>query len=95
VENTGGPGTRDVHWRERVFGSELLTGFVNRAPNPLSRVTAASLGDLGYQVDIDAADDFELPMPTDLVELADRTPRHSVAVTPITPAQLPRETLNV
>ena len=27
VANTGGPGTRDAHWREAVFGNELLTGF--------------------------------------------------------------------
>lgn len=24
VANTGGPGTRDGHWRESVFGNELL-----------------------------------------------------------------------
>lgn len=95
VENTGGAGTRDVHWRDRVFGNELMTGFVNRVPNPLSRVTVASLGDLGYQVDVDAADQFELPKPTDLVELAERTPRHSVAITPSTPTELPRESLNI
>ena len=61
VENTGGPGTRDSHWRETVFGTELMTGFVGRGGNPLSRMTAASLGDLGYQVDRDAADAYELP----------------------------------
>ncbi|QKV72689.1 leishmanolysin-related zinc metalloendopeptidase [Amycolatopsis sp. Hca4] len=61
VEDTGGPGTRDVHWRERVFGTELMTGFVGRAANPLSRLTVASLADLGYQVDVDAADAYELP----------------------------------
>ncbi len=35
--------------------------------NPLSRLTVASLGDLGYQVDLDAAQDFELP---DLLSIA-------------------------
>jgi hypothetical protein len=86
VENTGGPGTREVHWREHDFGNELMTGFVNRAPNPLSRVTAASLGDLGYQVDIDAADDYELPAVQGLVELAFRVPCHDVAISVESPA---------
>ena len=43
VENTGGPGTRNSHWRDAVFVNELMTGFVNSAPNPMSRVTVASL----------------------------------------------------
>ncbi|MDT7802728.1 MAG: hypothetical protein QOI78_6161 [Actinomycetota bacterium] len=86
VENTGGPGTADVHWRDRTFGNELMTGFVNRAPNPLSRVTAASLGDLGYQVDVDAADAYELPAVT---APAARLAVHAFAVTPV-PTELPR-----
>jgi Leishmanolysin len=61
VENTGGPGTRDSHWRETVFRRELMTGVVSAARNPLSRMTVASLGDLGYQVDLDAAEPFVLP----------------------------------
>jgi hypothetical protein len=80
VENTGGPGTAGVHWREHDFGNELMTGFVNRAVNPLSRITAASLGDLGYQVDIDAADEYELPELQGLVEVAFRVPCHDVTV---------------
>ena len=70
VENTGGPGTADGHWRDSVFVTELMTGFVS-APgtkNPLSRVTAASLQDLGYKVDMAAADPYALP---DLVALAE------------------------
>jgi hypothetical protein len=63
VENTGGPGTREGHWRESVFGDELMSGFISAAGNPLSRVTAASLGDLGYQVDLDAAEAYALPAP--------------------------------
>ena len=31
VENRGGPGTEDSHWRETVFGSELMTGFISGA----------------------------------------------------------------
>jgi hypothetical protein len=60
VEDTGGPGTADVHWRESVFDNELMTGIVNQS-NPLSTVTIASLADQGYQVDVGQADAFTLP----------------------------------
>lgn len=63
VENMGGPGTRDSHWRERVFANELMTGYVSRPgmPNPISRLTIASLADLGYVVDLAAAESYALP----------------------------------
>jgi leishmanolysin len=61
VENTGGQGTADSHWRESVFRNELMTGFVGTAGNPLSRLTVASLQDLGYQVNMDAAEAYNLP----------------------------------
>jgi hypothetical protein len=61
VEATGGPGTRDSHWRESVFGAELMTGYVANPPNPMSRMTVASLADLGYVVDLDAAEPYVLP----------------------------------
>ena len=60
VENTGGTGTADVHWRESVFGSELMTGFVNPGMNQLSRISVASFADEGYQVNLAGADDFTL-----------------------------------
>ena len=60
VENSGGAGTTDSHWRESTFGSELMTGYIN-ALNPLSAVTAASFADLGYGVDLTAADPYGLP----------------------------------
>lgn len=67
VENCGaasptpcGAGTRDAHWREPVFRSELMTGWLSGATQPLSRTTIASLEDLGYAVDLDAADPFDL-----------------------------------
>jgi hypothetical protein len=61
VENTGGLGTRDAHWRESVFDNELMTGLLNGGiENPLSRITVASFGDLGYEVNLAAADPFSL-----------------------------------
>jgi hypothetical protein len=56
VENEGKPGTRDSHWRESEFGDELMTGWLTGVRQPLSRTTIASLGDLGYSVDLSAAD---------------------------------------
>lgn len=58
VEAEGGAGTRDSHWRESVFGGELMTGF--SSPDGvdmfLSRMSIASLADLGFSVNLDAAD---------------------------------------
>jgi hypothetical protein len=63
VENTGGPGTMNGHWRESVLRNELMTGYLNsNSTNPLSVLTARSLGDLGYVVDATAADPFFLTM---------------------------------
>jgi hypothetical protein len=57
-----GAGTRDGHWRELVFRTELMTGYLNGGgPNPLSRLTILSLQDLGYQVDVSLADNYALP----------------------------------
>ncbi|MGW1378375.1 leishmanolysin-related zinc metalloendopeptidase [Streptomyces sp. NPDC002446] len=61
VANIGGEGSAGSHWREAVFGKELMSPQIGDAGNPISRLTVASLGDMGYQVDIDAAEPYELP----------------------------------
>ena len=62
VEAGGGPGTRDSHWRESVFRRELMTGWVGPGSNmPLSRITVGSLADIGYTVNMAAADPFVPP----------------------------------
>lgn len=61
IANTGGVGTREGHWRELVFGDELLTGFLSGSDRPLSRMSVASFEDLGYSVNYDSADPFALP----------------------------------
>jgi hypothetical protein len=62
VEGTqGGPGTLYSHWRESTFGNELMTGFIQRGPNPLSIMSIRSLEDLGYTVNPAAADAYTLP----------------------------------
>lgn len=58
VENTGGGGTRDSHWREATVSNELMTGFLNQGVNPLSAFTAASFRDLGYVVNDAVSEQF-------------------------------------
>ena len=71
VENTGGQGTRDGHWRESVFDSELMTGFAeSNGPMPLSQMTVGSLADLGYTVNPSAANPYTVPT---LAAIAART----------------------
>ena len=68
VENQGGPGTADAHWRESTFFNELMTGFVNSRVtvpvgimNPLSVMSIQSLADVGYTVNPKAADPYNIP----------------------------------
>jgi hypothetical protein len=60
VMNLGGAGTVNSHWRDDVFGSEIMTGFLTPGFQSLSVVTIASLSDLGYTVDPGQADPFTL-----------------------------------
>lgn len=55
-----GAGSVDSHWRESVFGNELMTASVH-GEAPISRITVGSLEDLGYAVNYAAADDYRLP----------------------------------
>lgn len=64
VQNLGGEGVWNGHWRELVFRSELMTPFPDRGLNPLSAVSIASLIDIGYEgVDLSVADAYVLPPP--------------------------------
>jgi len=53
-----GAGTVNGHWREPVFGNELMTGYMSAGANPLSMMTVAAQEDLGYAVNYDAADPY-------------------------------------
>ena len=62
VEDDFGEGTACGHWDEGVFDGELMTGFLeNQGAVPLSRLTIASLKDLGYEVNFTSAETFALP----------------------------------
>ncbi|MFW6089196.1 MAG: leishmanolysin-related zinc metalloendopeptidase [Gemmatimonadota bacterium] len=56
-------GSLDGHWRESVFGEEIMSTAANLPENPLSVVTIGQFEDLGYDVDYDAADAYTLPVP--------------------------------
>lgn len=62
VENTGGSGTMNAHWRESVLANELMTGWLNAGSNPLSELTVRSLADMGYTVNSAGADPFFLTL---------------------------------
>ncbi|HSJ06381.1 MAG TPA: putative Ig domain-containing protein [Longimicrobiales bacterium] len=62
LETQGGEGTAESHWRKSVFRTELMTGFAEPVgvSQPLSRVSIASQADLGYTVNLNAAEAFAL-----------------------------------
>ena len=71
VQNEGGEGTRDSHWRKSVFGNEIMdpgsdpTTTTGHAP--LSIITIASMDDLGYTVSYAEADEYTLPSPEEVL----------------------------
>jgi hypothetical protein len=97
VENMGGQGTRDAHWRESIFRNELMSGFIAAAGNPISRMTVASLQDLGYIVDLNAAEPYELPNLLRLAEdgllTAHEAPVDMGTMLPNIPVVLPADSL--
>jgi len=60
VENTGGAGTANSHWREATFGAELMTGFASNGSMPFSIMTVRALADLGYTINTSAADAYTI-----------------------------------
>ncbi|MBA3853568.1 MAG: hypothetical protein C0503_04080 [Gemmatimonas sp.] len=59
-----GAGTQYGHWRELVFDSELMTGYIDPPRPAFSRMSMSALGDLGYTVDVEQAEDYTMPSPT-------------------------------
>ncbi|MEY4764149.1 MAG: hypothetical protein RI907_822, partial [Pseudomonadota bacterium] len=55
-------GANATHWREAVFGNELLTPLLDvNGPYPISALSAAALKDMGYTVNPANADSYSLP----------------------------------
>ncbi len=63
LENIGGSGTADDHWRESIFKTELMTGTIEArgVRMPLSAMTLGALADLGYTVTTSLAEPYTLP----------------------------------
>jgi len=59
VEQDYGAGTAGSHWDEATFRNELMTGFINTGENYFTKMSAASLGDLGYVLAPNYADYVE------------------------------------
>jgi hypothetical protein len=93
VENTGGAGTRDGHWRESVFRNELMSGFIAAPNNPLSRMTVASLRDMGYTVNIARAEPYALPNLRELAVEGRLVPRERPHALPVIPITVPSGSL--
>jgi hypothetical protein len=93
VENTGGPGTADGHWRESVFRNELMSGFIAALNNPLSRLTVASLQDMGYEVDLSKAEPYKLPDLFAVAAAGATTTHNEPHALPIIPMVVPDDSL--
>jgi len=61
VEDTGGDGTALAHWKESIYQTELMTGYINLGTNPLSKLTLEALRDLNYGVDLAQANSYTVP----------------------------------
>lgn len=63
VHNTDGAGSINAHWRESVFGTELMTPFISAGggANQMSAMTIQSLADLGYNVNLNTQETFSIP----------------------------------
>jgi len=59
-----GAGTINSHWKESVFRTELMTGFLSAGVNPFSTMTIQSLADMGYTVNTVPNDAYVVPPPS-------------------------------
>lgn len=60
IEQDGGEGTKRGHWDEETYFNELMTGFISGSTQPLSRLKARALVDLGYTIDVTKSDTFSI-----------------------------------
>jgi hypothetical protein len=85
VENVGGPGSADGHWRESVFDTELMTSISEggTVAMPLSKMTIQSLGDIGYSVNLLSADPYTIPVGSALrADITGMEPGFDVVIRP-------------
>ena len=82
---TGGD---DSHWRESVFGEELMSPVLayGNIHEPMSEVTIQAMTDIGYVVDVTLAEPYSLPPASKPVATAPR--RSWCRVPPLPPKEL-------
>jgi len=56
LETKGGAGSADCHWDRNLFKKELMCSGIRMPGNPISKVTVGCLQDMGYDVNMEAAD---------------------------------------
>jgi len=56
-------GNKCFKWSENIFDNELMTAFYEAEGKPsfLSRMTVASMKDIGYEVDLSQAEPYSIP----------------------------------
>lgn len=74
-----------------------MSGYISSAGNPLSRLTAACLQDMGYVVNLNAAEPYKLPNLFALAEEGVLAPASFAfdegMVLPIIPTVLPEDSI--
>ena len=61
TELDGGGGTRCGHFDEACFQNEIMTGYLSfDQENPFSRLTLASMQDMGYKIDLSMGTDVPI-----------------------------------
>ena len=61
LQSGGEAGVADGHWRHSVFGNELMTPYISSDGSVLSLITIETFADVGFSVNLDAADSYRLP----------------------------------
>jgi hypothetical protein len=67
------------HWRQQSFDGELMAPSLSTALQPVSSVTVASLRDLGWNIEPEAYEEFQLPASVLSGRVAPRVVASSVA----------------
>jgi hypothetical protein len=60
IEELGGRGTADSHWKWNALRGELMTGWLSWSKTSVSKVTLGSLDDMGIDVFYDKADSWSI-----------------------------------
>lgn len=70
IETGFSTGTQCGHWDEATLDNELMTGFISLESNPLSIITIGGFEDLGYVVEYEPADAYEVPVEEEVISSA-------------------------